>query len=277
MEKIKKIALSLFALVAFIFCVNLNVNASSTTANAKGISTTGLSYINDYNTGYQEINGSKYYYGKIKLWSSVYNYYHEDNDTMYYVVFVQSFINGYGYDKKIGYFYSKSMNVNVTAYATGVNEVAYRPVQGTSDVTVSYQASLTSQVGTDSSLSIGYSYGQSINTTDIDLQIDSNDNYNTANVEFDYNFVYYSSRSTSKRSPYRGEYYRISSVVFEVNNYSSTTNNAVVFDVEYTGSIYRDNLKNSTDYEMAKKITHKYCIGTSVNTCYDTVGEEYDV
>ena len=53
--------------------------------------------------------------------------------------------------------------------------------------------------------------------------------------------------------------------------------NAVVFDVEYTGSIYRDNLKNSTDYEMAKKITHKYCIGTSVNTCYDTVGEEYDV
>ena len=277
MEKIKKVALSILVLFAFVFCIHLNIYAGATTANAKGISTTGLTYVGDYSTSYNEIRGSKYYYGKIKLWSSVYEFYHEDNDTMYYVVFVQSFINGDGKQKKIGYFHSYGMDVSINANGMGIEQVAYRPAQGTSETNISYQTTLSSQVGTDSNITIGFSYGKTVNLSDVNLLIDSDDSTNHSYLDFDYKFRYYDDRTDSERSPYVGEYYEISSVVYEIENYSIKSNNAFVFDISYTGFIHRDNLKNSTDYLMARNIKHIYTVQQNSVYSYDVIGEAYDV
>lgn len=277
MEKIKKIALSLFGLMTFVFCVNLNVNAASTTANAKGITTDKLSYVADYTTENKTIQGSKYTYGKVKLWSSIYNYYHEETDTMYYVVFVQSFINGAGYNSDAGYFHASGMNVGVWAYGYGINEVAYRPIQGSSSYSVSYEANLSSTVGTDSGVSIGYSYGSTINVNDVNLVIDSDCSTMFSYLDFDYRFTAYDDGNVSERSPYIGQYFEISSVVFEIENYSQTLDYAVVFDIDYVGTIHRKNKKGKSDYDMAKEIRHMYSLKHGEIIQEEFVGKEYDI
>jgi hypothetical protein len=271
----KKLIVTFFIVITGIFLLNTKSFAAVHTATMKGITTNNLDYVSDFNTNYKEINGSRYYYGKIKLWTAVYKKYFSDSDTMYYVVFAQSFINGTNKTKK-GYYHSDEMNVNIELRGKNVSEISYSPTEVELTYSTTESLNLSGTFGTENTVSIGYSYQETYNKSDIGLKINSNDYNNRANVNFIYDFLNSRKTKSSERSPYIGEYYTISATVFEVANYSKNDKLYTV-DISYTGKIFRYSLTKARNYLMGLDIRHVYDIRDTVTYSYDVVGEAYDI
>lgn len=273
-KMIKKLAILLFAFYG-LSILSSNAYALSTTAPEKGIDVRGYSYLSDNSTDSLSISGSKYKYGEIGLWSAVYNYYYDDSDTMYYFVITESYADARGSVKSVGFFHTEEQYVKINAFATGIRQICYSPIQGQSTYSSTRTLNLGFQVGMDSNVSMGVSFSETLNLEEIQLIIHTTNNDNEAAVEFNYDFTR-SRSSSAKYSPYVGLYKLYSVAVFEQANYSNCSD-LVVFDVEYTGKIYRYSSTKAPNYLMGRDIVHRYAISNDSVVKTTRKSDAYDL
>ncbi len=231
------------------------VNGSSASAAVMGFDVDGLEYLNSQSTNSVKINGEKYYYGGISMWSSIYKKYDSQTDSMFYVVLIKTCNSSSLDSPKNGYYrmVNHSMNVKVYNGSRDLELLKYYPEQlgsvsvtQTQEYSVSLGASKSTSAGisgnsitanvTDStSLIGGVSWGQSVYKSGVSLQ-PSSVVENT--MLFNYEFTNRTNKSVNKYSPLRGDYIQRSVVVYELENYSKT-NGFVRLQVAYTGKIQK--------------------------------------
>lgn len=265
--------------IIFVALSNKEIKASSDTAGLKGINVSNLEYVTDSlkhekeqskdAKTYEErfaINGSKYLYGYVSLWTTIYRIYNEKEDRMIYYVFADTHIEGIKNTSK-GFYHANKINLKINSSYIGVNRASYQPQENSYNISqsssdtksVTYGSSVNSkgEVGLSGSMNYAYSYTEMVNSKDVSLYTTENigDNYFTQ--IFEYNFINANRGSDSEREPYIGDYGRISVVTFEYDNYKSR-NKKLDFDIEYSGEIFRKSKTKSDNYTMERTISHKY-------------------
>ncbi len=117
MRKLIRILLLSF-LLFLSFYLNVDLNASSSTAQNKGFNTTNFTYVKDaYVEDIAMVSDAGYYYGSYSMWVANCRYFTLDQAgtySLYLLFFIESSINSSGNSIKRNYFRNIDLNIYFT-------------------------------------------------------------------------------------------------------------------------------------------------------------------
>lgn len=294
--KRKFIILTLFCILC-LSLFHIDINAY----NSKKYGAENLDEVSTIETPNRTIYGSYFWYGKIKMNSSLYQKYDTNTDTMYYFIFTETGINGRGHIdhwewwfKKQFWFNSHIMDIKVdfsiindSNASNKLTEIDYFPKTTERETTETNSYSFSGSIGgsysnsgagINASAEFGFSYSNS--TTFADIETKANRLLSPTKDDCSILYTFKNAKEMETRVPYEGEVLRISSFVFRLKNYSTTINNHDLrLKITYDGQIFRAS-QGEANCEIKKTIEHyyrinKYSISVEQNT--DEQKYSYDI
>lgn len=255
-----------FLFICFIFLLLFidikGVRAQSSTAKAKGFTTTGMTYLGDEDITDCKIYGSEFYYGKVSMWAAVYKCIVTEDDgsnSCYYAIFIESSIESRG-KTRIGlinnYFRNKYLTINVELLTYDSEETICVDYTKSSSATTSETNTynIGGAIGADSDgpnaeISAGFSvsYTQSYDT--VNLSCTKSREGITNAFTFQYYFTKW--KGGSMISPNKGLVTERMYLLYQIENYNGNDNFSL--NISTKATIYKD-VAGGIDSTVSKTI-----------------------
>ncbi len=257
---INALLLTLMILVCYIG-FNNKVYAVETTAESKGLTTTGLQYYSDKSSRVT-IETDSYTYGAVGIWASIYRVVITQSDeskTAYYICFIEAYIQSEG---KVGknYFRNKELVIDVDFASTSDFDLV-NCTGGSNEATTSTSStwscglSIAGEVGTSGvnagvTGEVGYSFtkAQTYDTVNCVLS----QHYKNGHSITTYDFKFTKWKNGEMVSPNVGQIMEKVSLVYEIPNFNDKDN--FTLDISVEGVVFKDATWPRKNYTKSETI-----------------------
>ncbi len=260
----KKVLILFVLSLTLLMVTNGIVKADVSEATLRGFDIEDFVYVDDEPNNIIELEGKKFYYGKINSWSAVYRFYNYEEDKMFYAILVEGMIDASTEKKLTRSFSAQYMKISIKFDSSYARLVSYspEPQPGTYTITYGFGMTLTYNDGyAYVEPTISYSLSQEFD--EISQHVSEGNN----SVSMTFNFSRYA--DNVRGVPYQGAYRQRAVAYFAIDEYSLYKNylSSSQIVIDYTGCIFKDGAWGDLNYSYPKTIndTYKYTSNGNYN------------